>query len=312
MDTPGTAWGVTRSEDPVVRLRHSHNPRPRVRFQTGVVPVPVRRMDGVTIPDPAMVTLLEQAREQGFRMEAGTGGGHAAHTGFTLYPPDKAHPPIRVGCTEVNPSHVANVRRSLVRVGFVPPDTDEAPAAPDVIDLTDGATAMPARRTGRKAVKNAPAGSPLPSGKSVEEALEGIPEEDRSTFVAHLAMSGVRATGLHEDFAGLAGMLVATVFDYAGIMGDDRPSSLGDRTLLQEAKDALEEWERVAGDYQRERDEACAQVESLERQVKRLEEKYDGCVADLKAARTERDSAQEEAARLKRTLAPLKALLAEA
>lgn len=272
----------------MVRVRHSANPRPRVAFRTGAA-MPVRRIDGVTIPDPAMVTLLEQARDQGFRMEAGTGGGHAAATGFTLYPPDKAHAPIRVGCTEVNPSHVANVRRTLLRAGFVPPTTEEPP--------------MPAPRKARKAKQPSPSHHHLAPGSSIRDALESVPEEDRSTFVATLAASGVQAAGLAEEFQDLAGLLVATVFDYAKHLPNLPGAGAGE--------EALAEWERVAATYAKERDEARAQVERLEQQVNRLEGKYDGCVADLRTAREERDGAQAEADRLAKALAPLRALLAE-
>lgn len=158
-------------------------------------------IDGVRFADPAMVELVRQAMEQGFRFEAGTNNRHATETGFTLYPPDTTHPPIRAGCGESSPRHLANIRRTLIRAGFIDKETDVS----------------------RQQKQQKP-----PVGYDISE----MPEEDRASFASFVIQRLAEECGLPVDLAALLAMMLPLL----EVHRDERGNLLVDPAELEQAR----------------------------------------------------------------------------
>lgn len=272
------------------RLRHSANPRPRVRLHSGTTTTEdtmsaTTTIDGVRIPDPQMADLLLAARAQGFRLEAGTGGGHAAHTGVTIYPPNKTHPPIRVGCTEVNPRHVGNVRRTLLRAGLQDPTTTEK---------------EPTMPTPRKRKTSRPE-TPPPGTSHLDALMADVKPEERVELAMAITAQVTSAAGLPQDAAVLASFLIAALDHWSQERDHRHVDSADLDAAREEAREAL----RMA-------EEAEGRASAAEKARERAEQRGAETGELLTAALARADEAEQERDRLRAAINPLRALLGEA
>lgn len=221
---------------------------------------------------PELADLLTAAEAQGFRLEAASNGGHPVDTGFAVYPPDKALPPIRVGVARCSPKHLSNVRSALRAAGFTDGQTTEEPAM-----------AKPRRQ---------------PAPTTIPDAFAVITDEDeRTRFLATLVTTAVEEVIPH-DVAVLAAVLVDTVVDW---------QRRGGRTLEDADHTACQ---TLLTDAEADRDAAREDVERLTRDLARLTEKYDAAALDAKTEREARVAAEERAHSLDAALRPLRAILA--
>lgn len=283
----------------MVRIRHSSSNRPRVRFRTGREEPPVARrpttVAGVKIPDPAMVELLLDAESQGFRIEPSTGqGGHAAGTGFTVYPPSKEHTPLFVGCVEVNSRHVANVRSQLRAAGYVTGGSvTEEPATTTTEEnaVPTGTRKAPAKNAGQSVADriNAALHTPVDSAVLAQQAFDQLPYDDRVMAAMKGVASMGSAVGMTDNVAALAALLLQTVADW------ERNSERYDNADLQAALKLAEENEQRAIKAERKQAEAEKRGSETGRLLTETREQ-------LAAVTAERDE-------MKKALDPLRALL---
>lgn len=311
------------------RIRSSSNPRSRVRLlstppQEAPVPKAVL-VEGVRIPDPKMVELLLDAQRQGFRLEPSSGqGGHAAGTGFMVYPPDKQYPPISVGCVEVNSRHVANVRSNLRAVGYVP--------GGPVIDLTTTPATLteqePAMSTGRRkqagAAKSDTGTRPL-SDTSIADSLLGrytlIPQggvpgaitdpgdlfrgmtpQQRSDSVIKLVGQIAVAFGISSENAALIGALVPFMAEWDSSVGS--ATAARDNAYAEAAKEVEDALKLVF--------EADERTKAVEKKLAAAEKRGAETGRLLSEVQEQLASVTAERDELKKAIDPLRALFAGA
>lgn len=249
-----------------------------------------RTIAGVRVSDPAMLELLEQAQEQGFRIEEASNGHGLGkkQAGFVVYPPDSTLPPIRFGVSEANKGHVANIRGDLRRAGFVDKPVSQADALEALLEDFRGRTEGNQQRTVELVVA-----AYLRAGTGKNEDVV-----ERASYV----MAGVaQETGLNEAERELLrgvtlGFFAATTsHTYADAVALGAHAEIHAREDVQQAMALAEEAER-------ERDAARKAAESADEKATAARKDCGEALARAKAAEAERDE-------LKRVIEPLKAFL---
>lgn len=242
-------------------------------------------IDGVKIPDPAMAQLIRDAVEQGFRFEAGTNKRHAAETGFTLYPPDKEHRPIFVGCDRISPIHVSNIRRALLRAGFT--DSKET----DDVSRQQKQQKMVGVEVGPGVTFVGPSET---SGEFREfaESIRKLPAAERRDFLCDSVGAVARLAAVDDDVAVLAGAVIEVLFGYS----ENRVHLCDDKSEeIEQALKMAHEAEERATSAEKRLDAAKKDASNLGKQL----------TETLKRAET----AETEVRKLRAAIDPLKALL---
>lgn len=283
------------------------------------------KIAGVPVKDRPLADLLRAAAEQGFRIEEATNGGHPTGSGLVVYPPDPDQPPVRLGVTQVNPKHVANVRANLRRAGFRDgtcascgalihatvttcdgcADGTPAPTTPDPRTATTTPTPPPEDHDMTRRPN-----SPRPGTKrkdhdhlTAEQYVSDptIAPEDRADRVGELVKSLGDAAGMSVEDAGLMGLIVRTMASWG--LDPDVMQARGELHRTTSAQEVAEALALAAAAEER----AVAAEAALARAEAREAQARKDCGDALQRAK----DAEAEAARVTAALKPLRALLGE-